>query len=297
MSAVNKEQNDIEFYISEKLKQWKDIIKYGVIIIIVAFLQPYRLTIIDSAEIGIKFHKWSTDAHKKGGVEGTCRGLLVYNHYTTDIFRYPTYIQRKTYEPFNVNAKDASVFTMEPQIAYRLDGDKVCDIFIKYRKGVDDLENGYIRTCIYEAYRTCANDYNSDYLMSHRAEFENNVRQRLEKSLECEGFIVEEFTSAITPPKSLARTIDEKNAAIQSALKAENQVKEAEANAKIKIAQAKGQAESLKISAEAEADANDRVAKSITPLLIQKMWIEKWNGSLPKTMTGKDNMMLIPTNN
>ena len=33
------------------------------------------------------------------------------------------------------------------------------------------------------------------------------------KRMADEGFIVEEFTSAITPPKSLARTIDEKNAA------------------------------------------------------------------------------------
>jgi regulator of protease activity HflC (stomatin/prohibitin superfamily) len=118
----------------------------------------------------------------------------------------------------------------------------------------------------------------------------------LVKSLISEGFIVEEFTSAITPPKSLARTIDEKNAAIQAALKAENQVKEAEANAKIKIAQAKGQAEALKISADAEAYANKKVAASLTPLLAQKMFLEKWNGELPKTIAGKDNMVLFPTN-
>ncbi len=293
--ALNKKAGDICSLVDIFYK-WKNVVKYCSVFAGGIYVQPFRLTIIDSAEIGIKFHKWSANQEKKGGVEGTCRGLLIYNHYTTAIFRYPTYVQRKMYEPFNVNAKDASVFTMEPQIAYKLDESKVCDIFIKYRKGIDDLENGYIRTCIYEAYRTCANDYNSDYLMSHRAEFENNVRQRLEKSLFSEGFIVAEFTSAITPPKSLARTIDEKNAAIQAALKAENQVKEAEANAKIKIAQAKGQAEALKISAEAEAYANETVANSITTLLIQKMWLEKWDGTLPKTMTGKDNMMLVPTN-
>ena len=292
--ALNKKYDDILFLV-DIFNKYKNVAKLCVVFAGGIYVQPYRFTIIDSAEIGIKFHKWSANKEKRGGVEGTCRGLLIYNHYTTDIFRYPTYIQRKAYEAFKVNAKDAAVFTMEPQIAYRLDDSKVCDIFIKYRKGVDDLENGYIKTCIYEAYRTCANDYNSDYLMSHRAEFENNVRKRLEESLISEGFIVEEFTSAITPPKSLARTIDEKNAAIQTALKAENQVKEAEANAKIKIAQAKGQAKALKISAEAEAHANEIVAKSITAILIQKMWIEKWDGTLPKTMTGKDNMMLVPT--
>lgn len=293
--ALNKKYQIDDYPLIDVFNKWKNVAKYCAVFAGGIYVQPYRFTIIDSAEIGIKFHKWSANKEKKGGVEGTCRGLLIYNHYTTAIFRYPTYIQRKVYEAFNVNAKDAAVFTMKPEIAYRLDDSKVCDIFIKYRKGVDDLENGYIRTCIYEAYRTCANDYNSDYIMSHRAEFENNVQQRLAESLTSEGFIVDEFTSDITPPQSLARTIDEKNAAIQTALKAENQVKEAEANAKIKVAQAKGQAEALKISAEAEAYANETVANSITPLLIQKMWLEKWDGTLPKTMTGKDNMMLVPT--
>lgn len=264
-------------------------------ILVIFYLQPYRLTVIDSAEIGIKFHKWSTNEHQKGGVEGTCKGWIIFNRYTTDVFRYPTYIQRKSYDPFIVTAKDASIFTMDPQIAYRIDESKVCDIFVKYRKKIEDLENGYIRTCIYEAYRTCANKYASEYLMSNRAEFESDVRQRLEKSLLNEGFIVEEFTSAITPPESLARMINEKNAAVQAALKAENQVKEAEANAKIKVAKAHGDAEALKIAADAEAYANTKIANSINETLIKKMWVEKWNGVMPKTTTGTNTMMMIGT--
>ena len=271
-------------------------IKYTVVILILGlflYIQPFRITIIDSAEIGIRFHKWAVSDEQKGGVEGTCKGWIIYNMYTTSVFRYPTYIQRKNYSPFTVNAKDASVFTMDPQIAYRIDVTKACDIFIKYRRGIEDLENGYIRTCIYEAYRTCANKYSSDYLMSNRAEFESDVRQRLEKSLMNEGFIVEEFTSAITPPESLAKTINEKNAAVQAALKAENQVKEAEANAKIKIAQARGEAEALKIAADAEAYANDKISKSITDTLVKKMWVEKWNGEMPSTMAGENSMFMI----
>jgi hypothetical protein len=49
--------------------------------------------------------------------------------------------------------------------------------------------------------------------MSNRGQFEADVRSRLEKSLAQEGFIVEEFTSAITPPKSLTEMIDAKNRA------------------------------------------------------------------------------------
>lgn len=247
-------------------------------------------TVVDSGEIGIKFHKWSSNEQDYGGVEGTCKGWVFYNPITSSVFTYPTYIQRKNYEPFKVNAKDASVFSMDPTIAYRINPEKACDIFTKYRKGIEDLENGYIRTCIYEAYRTCANRYTSDSLMSNRANFENDVRARLEVSLMNEGFVVEEFTSQITPPASLAQMINEKNEAVQSALKAENKVKEAEAQAKIKIAEAKGEAEAMQIKADAEAYYNRTISASLSPLIVQEDWIEKWNGTVP-TVVGGQNMM------
>ena len=247
-------------------------------------------TVVDSGEIGIKFHKWSSSEQDYGGVEGTCKGWVFYNPFTSEVFTYPTFIQRKNYDAFSVNAKDASIFKMDPTIAYRINPEQACDIFTKYRKGIEDLENGYIRTCIYEAYRTCANRYTSDSLMSNRANFESDVRSRLEQSLQAEGFIVEEVTSQITPPESLAQMINEKNAAVQSALKAENKVKEAEAQAKIKIAEAKGEAEAMQIKADAEAYYNRTIAASLSPLIVQEDWIEKWNGTVP-TVVGGSNMM------
>lgn len=262
------------------------------VIVFGSVLMAKSCTVVDSGEIGIKFHKWSTSAENYGGVEGTCKGWVFYNPFTTQVFTYPTYIQRKNYEAFNVNAKDASTFQMDPTIAYRINPEKACDIFVKYRKGVEDLENGYIRTCIYEAYRTCANRYTSDSLMSSRANFENDVRSRLEKSLQAEGFIVEEFTSQITPPQSLAQMINEKNAAVQSALKAKNKVAEAQANATIKIAEAKGAAEAMQIKADAEAYYNRTIAASLSPMIVQEDWIEKWDGKLPTVQTGNGGMIV-----
>jgi len=254
-------------------------------------------TTVDSGEVGIKFHKWSTNETTYGGVEGTVKGWVFYNPFSTSIFTYPINVQRKNYEVFTVTAKDASTFTMDPQIAYHIDPSKACDIFVKYRKPIDEIENGYIRTCIYEAYRTCANSYTSDSLMSNRALFEADVRSRLEKSLQEEGFIVDEFTSAITPPQSLSDMIDAKNRAVQSALRASNEVKEAEANAQIAIAKAKGEADAMKIRADAEAYYNRTIAASLSTLFIQEDWIDKWDGKLPETMAGGSNsMILVPGN-
>ena len=251
-------------------------------------------SVVDSGDIGVKFHKWSSKSGNRGGVEGTCRGWVFYNPITTNVYKYPTYVQRKNYEPFNVNAKDASIFSMDPTIAYRIDEDKICSIFVKYRKGVRELESGYIRTCIYEAYRTCANQYSSDSLMSNREKFENDVRSRLDATMREEGFIVEEFTSQITPPASLTDMINEKNIAIQSALKAENKVKEAEANAKISIAEARGAAEAMKVKADAEAYYNRTISASLSNMIVQEDWIEKWDGKLPTYMTGENTTMMLP---
>ena len=233
--------------------------------------------------------KWSGNEEKYGGVVGTCRGWVWYNPVTQSVFEHPTYVQRKNYAAFAVNAKDASTFMMDPTIAYRLDPDMATKVFTKYRKSLPEIEDGYIRTCIYEAYRTCANQYTSDYLMANRGEFENEVRKRLEQSLSKEGFIVEEFTSQITPPESLAEAINAKNEAVQNALKAENKVKEAEAEAKIEIAKAEGEAKALKIKGDGEAYYNHVVAMSLNQLLVDQYAIEKWDGKLPTyTGSGKD---------
>lgn len=260
-------------------------------VLLSAMLMFGSCTTVDSGEIGIKFHKFAGDKESYGGVEGTCRGWVWFNPFTESVFTYPTMVQRKNYEAFTVNAKDASVFTMDPQLAYHINPDKACDIFVKYRKPIEELENGYIRTCIYEAYRTCANSYTSDSLMSNRANFEADVRTRLEKSLAQEGFIVDEFTSAITPPKSLTEMIDAKNRAVQAALKAENEVKEAEANAKIAVAKAEGNAKAMRVKADAEAYYNKTIAASLTQQIVMEDFIEKWNGELPVVQGGQGMMM------
>ena len=116
----------------------------------------------------------------------------------------------------------------------------------------------------------------------------------LDSALTKEGFIVTEFTSQITPPASLRKMIDEKNAAVQAALKAENKVKEAEANAKIAIAKAEGDAKAMKIKADAEAYYNRTISASLSSMIVQEDFIEKWDGKLPTYMMGAgSNVMKV----
>ena len=237
-------------------------------------------TVVDNSEVGIKFKKFGlTD---QGELQAyPCTGWVMYNPFTTSVYTYPVFVQRVDYQAFTVNTKDAAQFKMDPIMSYYLNRDMAVKVFSTYRKPLEDIESGYMRTCIYDAYRITANQYTADELMANRAEFESSVRQMLDSTLNREGFVVKEFTSQITPPASLQATIDAKNQAVQEALKAENLVKQAEANAKIAIAKAQGEAEALKIQADGEAYYNRTVAASLNNLLVQQYAIEKWDGNLP----------------
>lgn len=265
----------------------KRIILTSLVVLIIVLLPAFLLRCqkVDTAEVGIKFNKLSLT--EQGTLDATVvTGYTFYCPITTDLHTYPIYIQRKNYEPFTVTTKDAATFTMDPVLAYQLNRDKAIPVFQKYRKSLEDIEDGYMRTVIYDAYRITANKYTSDSLMGNRATFEGEVRAMLDKTLNDEGFIVTEFTSQITPPSSLKSMIDAKNTAIQSALKAENQVKEAEANAKIAIAKAEGEAKALKIKADGEAYYNRTVAASLNQILVDQYAIEKWDGHMPQVTGG-----------
>lgn len=255
------------------------------LVLIVVPTTMCRCTRVDSSEVGIKFNKLSlTDQGKLDASPVT--GYVFYNPITTAVHTYPTFVQRVDYQPFTVNTKDAAIFTMDPTMAYYLNRDKATDVFFKYRKSLEEIQEGYMRTVIYDAYRVTANSYTSDELMANRAKFENEVRVMLDSTLTQEGFTVTEFTSQITPPESLRKMIDAKNAAVQAALKAENEVKQAEANAKIAVAKAEGDAKAMKIKADAEAYYNRTISASLSPMIVQEDFIEKWDGKLPTYMIG-----------
>lgn len=250
--------------------------------------------VVDSSEAGIKFKKFSVT--EQGELQAVpITGWVLYNPITTSVYSYPVNIQRVDYAPFTVTTKDAAVFKMDPRLAYQVRRDKVVKIFAKYRVDLRKIEDGYMKTVIYDAYRITANRYTSDELMASRAKFEAEVRVMLDSSLMQEGFLISEFTSQITPPASLSAAIEAKNNAIQESLKAENEVKKAEAQAKIAIAQAEGEAKALKIKADGEAYYNRTVAASLNSLLVQQYALERWDGKLP-VYTGGNNIPMINLN-
>ena len=89
------------------------------------------------------------------------------------------------------------------------------------------------------------------------------------------------MTSGLQYPQTLVNAIDAKNAAVQEAQKAQNEVLKIKAEAEKKIAAANGEAQALKIKGDAEAEYNRKIAASLSPLIVQQMMLDKWDGKLP----------------
>ena len=242
---------------------------------------------IDSGNIGIKVNKFGTGRGVSGVTE--CTGTVFYNPITTTIYEFPINIRHKEYideGSFVVNSKDGSEFHVSPIVNYRINPDKATQIFAKYRKDLDGIENGFLKTAVTEAFRIVTNGYTADQLISSREAFDNKVKSVLRKQLEPEGFVLDQFTTNLEYPTSFKNAINAKNNAVQKALMAENRVKQAEAEAKIKVATAEGDAQATLTRAKAEAEANALKQRTLTPLLIQQQWIEKWRGNVPTTTLG-----------
>ena len=248
---------------------------------------------IDAGHVGVKVDMYGSGKGVNDVTE--CTGVVFYNPITTKIYEFPTFIQHKEYKDENsfvVNSKDGSEFSVSPIMNYSVQREKVPAIFAKYRRSLEEIEEGFLKTAVYDAFRLATNKYTADGLIGNREVFEIEVRRLLESQLLKEGFVINQFTSNLVYPDSFKKAINAKNNAVQAALMAENKVKQAEAEAKIKVATANGNAEALLANARAEAESNRLRQQTLTPMLLQQQWIEKWKGQVPTTQLGTNTQVL-----
>jgi len=197
-------------------------------------------------------------------------GRVWYNPLTEDVHEFPTYVQTINYQAFTVNAKDGSVFTVDPTLSFKVKDGHSLIIFKKYRKDIKEITETTLFNYIKDAFRIEFNKYTTDSIISNREKFEFAIQSNMGNLLDKEGFLLEQMTSGIQYPETITQAINAKNAAVQQAMRVENE---------LKIAQA--EARKLIVQAEAEAKANELRKMSLNPLLIQQQFIEKWDGKTP----------------
>lgn len=201
-------------------------------------------------------------------------GAVWYNPITTAVYEYPTYVQTVDYAAFEVNSKDGSKFTVDPSVLVKIEDGQSPTIFKKYRKDLSEIINNTVYVFIKDAARIEFNKYNADEIVSNREAVDRAFELRVKDALLAEHFVLEQLTPGIAYPRSYEEAINAKNKAIQDQMRVSNEV-----------AVAKAEAEKILVAAKAEAEANKLREQALTPAILQKMWIEKWDGKVP-TITG-----------
>ena len=277
----------------------KKLIKMFVMVAI-AMTMTSCYTRIDAGHEGLRVNLYGNNK----GVDDVelVTGAVWYNPITTAIYEYPTYVQTVDYTPFRFNSKDGSEFTFDPTIMLSIKPGTAPEVFVKYRKELNEILEVTLVPIIQDAFKEEINARRDNDLITNQTEFQNAIEQKLIEELGKENFDVSKVTTGIQYPNALITSINAKNKAIQEELRIINEQKVAEAEAKKKITIAEGDAQVqkiiaendakiLKIKADAEAYYNKTVSQSLSTNLIQMQALEKWDGKTPVVSGGSSTFI------
>jgi len=165
-----------------------------------------------------------------------------------------------------INAKDAGQFTIDPSYQYSPMRGKGVDIVFNYKHlGVNEpevmfeqLEQSILNKLVVNAYREKARNYTTDSLMNNLNNYEKVVESKLKKDFEEKFMNLQNLTSGLKPPASMAKAIEDRNNAIQKANQIENEVKVA-----------KMELEKARI----EQQTNEIKSRGLTKEILAEKWI------------------------
>lgn len=218
-----------------------------------------------------------------------------------NLYLYPTFQQNYTWtkdieegvsqdESFTFQTSEGMQVGADIGISYHLDPDSVPKIFQKYRKGINEITNVYLRNHVRDALNKVSSTMRvEDLYGKKKSEFMENVVHLVKNKVSDIGISIDEIylIGSFRLPQTVVIALNRKLEATQMAQQRQNEVAQARAEADKKIENARGEAESILTVAKAQADANRILAQSLTPNLVKYKQIERWNGVLPKITGNK----------
>jgi regulator of protease activity HflC (stomatin/prohibitin superfamily) len=250
---------------------------------------------VDPGHVGVRINKCSG-----GGVDDVPLGIgYHWQGPCTDITKYPTYQQTMVLarsptegqpedQSITVTSSEGLPINVDVSMSFTLEEARVPHIYKKFRRDLVHIELSFMRQTIREALQQTFAKYTAQQLYSDKRETARaEVQALLTSRFASDGFSITQFTINETRvPDAVTQAINAKVAMIQEAQKAEQEVRKTEALAKQKITAAEGEATARRLRADAEAYANERVAKSLTPALVEYTKITRWDGKLPEVSGG-----------
>lgn len=267
------------------------------LLLLVALVGLSGCSTVPAGHVGIKVYLLG----KSKGVEteelGVGRYWIGVNE---ELYLFPTYKQNYVWtkdereespddESFRFQTKNGLEVGADVGITYYLEKDKVHSIFQKYRRGIDEITDKFLRNHVRDAFNEVASKMPVEAVYgAGKTRLMDQVEARVRQEVAPEGIVVEKIylVNSFRLPETVTNALNLKIEATQRAEQRENELREATAQAEKKIAQARGEAEAKVKIARAEARANQIVSRSLTPQLVQYEKVKKWDGVLPRFTGG-----------
>lgn len=209
-------------------------------------------------------------------------------------------------DSFEVPSSDGKGLMVDLTFTYRFDPDKITELFTRFKgQSGKEVRDSFIKPNIISWTKEITAKYPvTEILGDERANLNIAVSEYIRDKFEPYGIVVENVslinidaddeTRASVQRKVNAQQelelaqIEQKTANVQAQkdkevalIKAEQDKETAEIAAEQARIKAEGEADATRIKAEAQAAANDLIAASLTPELIENNKISKWNGEVP----------------
>ncbi|APZ82870.1 hypothetical protein [Flavobacterium phage FL-1] len=276
---------------SEKIIVNYKLIVFSVLALISIFLQPYALGKIDAGHQGLLTKLTGDDRGVSSMKEVS--GFILYNTYFEEIQEIPLDQRTVKYEKQSVVAKGGFPCDIYPSFNYSVKRANTADMFTNLRTsyrsgGLEAVEQGWLETAILGAVTDVSNKWVIDDIFNNRTGFETAIKIETNKRVG-KWFLVSQLRTNIQPPNSIVASIKAKAKAVQDAITSESQAKAATADAQRKIALAKGDSATVVIKASSEAMSLKLKQKELTPLYVEYLKAQRWNGALPTTQLSGSN--------
>lgn len=177
----------------------------------------------------------------------------------------------------NAGTKDLQIVHTDIVANYRIAGEQAAHMYKEY--GLD-LEGKILLPAMNESFKAETAHYNSEELVTKRAEVSQKIHQTLQDKVGKYGLTVSEISLVnfgFSPEYQAA--IEQKVIATQQKQKAEQDLERIKVEAESRIAQAQGEAKAIAIQSQA-------IQSNGGQNYVQLQAIEKWDGKLPTYMGG-----------
>src|SRR3954465_8006318 len=267
-----------------------------VVLVIALVLLPTSVTYVNPGYVGIVIHRAG------GGVDHVPLGpgLHFRNPMTTGIEEYPVFMKTlvlaktsnegsRYNDEINVNSKEGQPVSLDVSMSFELDPDKQPNLFSTFRRDIEAIQHGYVKQAIRQALQeVLGNEEIAAVIGPKKAEAVNQTQLLLSQRLAQYGIVVKQFTiNELRAPPAVIEAINQKNVMQQQALTAQNELQKNQFQAQGDSIKAAGQAKAILGLAEAQAKANDLIARSVTPNLVQYEMAKKWDGKMPGVSSGR----------